>query len=629
MTGLLFDLRSALRQYARSRGLTIVALTSLAVGIAVSMAIITASTAVLVRALPYHKPEDLVMIWGAYEPSPALAGFWNARELARGELTPGTVLQWKDHELPFDNFAVLESWQTGGAARVDLVDHGHVDHLRGTFATSQVFDVFGTQAALGRTFSENESDVAVLSDALWRRRFGADSRILGRTLTIAMGRLHEQRPVTIIGVLPKGFHVTYPEETEIWFPLTWSDIDRLPHFAVLYRGVARLRRGVSLATAEAHIQGLREPSQRSSTTRIWLEPMHQYAVGTSRESLLLVLVLGLLVLLSGAVNAATVFAASAVSRLREMHIRRALGASRARLIRQIFSEVGVVGLVSGAIGIGAISLALPALRAAMPAGLPGVEAMRLDWITLSLVGVAVAASTAIAGFVPAWLCTRARSLDTAFESHTITTAARGIRLRMALLGMQFALVTVLLIAGGMSTRSFWKVTHVDKGFTADPEVYVTEIQLLNPAYKDKEFERFEAELLRDIRQLPYVEAASIGSAIPLRGNDRVVRLRRPDGQTMYVNQRNVDPDYFKVMRIPLVAGRWLTATDANRSEWVALVSQSLGEALYPGENPVGKFLEGSSGTRIVGVVADVRAHSLLDAPTPVHSIGREHSRRRI
>jgi putative ABC transport system permease protein len=617
MTGLIIDLRSAFRQSLRNRGLTVVALTSLAVGIGVSVAITSVSSAVLVRPLPYDRPEELVMIWRqSTGPSP-LAGFRDSRRLAREILTPEMVLRWREQELPFVDFAVFESWETGLSPRVDLVDSTHVERLRGTLATASLFTVLGVRASLGRTFGEDETGVAVISDRLWRRRFGADPAVLGKAVTLSTGRARERELFEIIGVLPDRFRFTYPEETEIWLPLTWSAIAGEFQIGLTYRAVARLHGDTPIQAAEATMQAFHEPTDRKRGTRIWLEPMHDYVVGPSHKALLLVSALTVLLLLSGAINAATVFVASTVSRLREMRVRRALGAAKGRLVRQVFTEAAAAGILAGAVGLAAITVALPGLRALLPAGWPGVDAIRLDWLTLTGMCAAVVFSTIVAGFIPAWLSVHDRDRLRLEDTYTSTVSRGGLHLRIGLLGVQFALVSALLIAGGMLVRSFWNIMHVDKGFEADANVYVAELQLIHPGYRDRGF-RFERELLRRVRELKYVEAASMTSAIPLQGTDFVRRLRRFDGETIRANVRMVDPEYFDVMRIALLSGRWLT--EAER-EPVALVSRSLAIAVYPDENPLGKPLWGS-GARIVGVVADVRARSLLERPMHAYYVPR-------
>lgn len=351
MTGLTADLRSALRYFSRNRGLSLVALSSLAVGIGASTAITTIANSVFIRPLPYDRPEELVMIWRAPEGRPSvLAGFRDDRENLRQLLTPGMILRWREQQLPFTDLAVVESWQTGLSPRVDLIDAAGVERLRGTLATPSLFTALGVRAALGRTFQgEEHSGVVVISHHLWRRRFGADPAVRGRTITLATGRTRERGSFEIIGVLPERFRFTYPEETEIWLPLSWSAMARETQAALMYRAVARLRPGVTVQAAQAAMQAFLDPLDRNPRRpmRLWLEPVHDYAVGQSRPALLLVAALTFIVLASGAVNAATVFAASTVSRLRDLRIRVALGASHARIVAQILTETTVMAVFAG------------------------------------------------------------------------------------------------------------------------------------------------------------------------------------------------------------------------------------------------------------------------------------------
>lgn len=623
MTGLILDLRAACRRSSRNIGLTLVALTSLSVSIGVSVAITSVASAVLVRPLPYDKPEELVMIWRRSSGPAPLSGFRDPRELNREILTPGMVLAWEEGGLPLADFAVIESWETG-SPRVDLIEATGVQRLRGALATANLFDVLGVRAAYGRTFGEDETGVAVISDRLWRSRFGADPSIVGRTVTLELGvttaamtRAREQRRIEIIGVLPERFRFDYPQETEIWLPLTWGEIASQFQIGLMYRAVGRLRPGTPARTAEAALQAFRAPLDVERGNRIWLEPMHDYAVGGSRAALLLSSALAVLVLLSGAANAATAFAASTASRLRNLRVRRALGASQGRLARQVFTETAMVAVLAGAVGLVSVALVMPALRALLPATLPRVDEIGVDWPTLAGTGAAVVVTTLLAGLIPAWLSIRDRAGLRIDETSGATLSPAALRLRAGLLAVQFTLVTALLIAGGMLVRSFWNLMEVDRGFQADANVYAMEIRSLHVASHQQRL-IWERELLRRVRALNYVEAASTTSAIPFRGVDFVNRVRRFDDQEIPVNVRRVDPAYFDLMRIPLLSGRFLTDDDTPEKGWVAVVSQSLAEKLYPGESPVGRFLEGNSGTRIVGVVADIRARAPSESPMPAY-----------
>jgi putative ABC transport system permease protein len=620
LEGVIVDLRSSVRLAARSRGLTLIVLTSLALGIGVTAVIGTVALAVLVKPLPYERPHDLVMVWRqSVNPSPAEA-FWDARRNARQILTAGTVLRWRERALPFEDFAVVESWETGWGPDADLILGDQVERLRGTLATANLFRVLGVRPARGRTFGVEETDVALISHRLWQRRFNADPNVIGATVTLSFGMPRESRRIEIVGVLPAGFHFDYPEETEIWLPLTWQEIGRHPSNALMYRAIARLRSDTPVEAAETAMQAFLDPVDRATKypARYWLEGVHDYAVGATRGPLLLVAALAVLMLVGGALNAATALAASTVSRLRELRVRRALGASRARLARQILTECATVATLAGVLDAVIVAVMLPVTRALLPAGTPGIEAVAVNPLSVGGVCAALVVSAVLAAAIPAWLAVRADAHSQLEDSRTTTHARAGLRIRAGLLAVQFALVAGLLLTGGMLVRSFWNIVHVDKGYVVDANVYAAEFRVMNRPADDQRLIWTQSQLLDRVRELSYVDAASLTSAVPLRGVDRVNRVRRADGQVIHLNVRHVDPEYFDVMQIPLLAGRLFTDADVSAGTWVTVVSRSLAEKLYPGENPIGRFLEGTSGSRIVGVVADVRARSLLEPPLPAY-----------
>lgn len=594
-----------------------VALASLAVGIGVSVALATVSAAVFVRHLPYDNPQDLVMVWRQGTTASPLERFWGERRLARQLFTPEWVLRWREQTLPFDDWALVESWETSWEPRVDLIRGRDVERLRGTLATGNLFRLLGVDAALGRTFGDDETDVVVISDRLWRRRFNADPQAIGTSITLASGRNRDRRVVEVVGVLPPRFRFDYPEETEIWLPLTWRAVAGEFPMGVAYGVVARLRPGVPREAAEAAMQVLQDPADRERGARLWLEPVHDYAVGASRPMLLLLSGLALLVLLSGAVNAVTVFAASAVARVGEMRVRRALGASQTRLARQVLVEAATAAVLAGVAGLAVVAASLPALRASLPATLPRVDEIGVGAWSLAGVGLAVAVSTLVAALAPAWLILRDGRLRRLEETRTVTMSSAAHRLRAALLGVQVALVTALLLSGGMLVRSFWHLVHEDKGFEASANVYVADLQVMHPDHAAQPWR--ERELLTRVRALPYVESAALTSAVPLRGTDFVRRLRRSDGSLVLANARLIDAAYFDVMRIPMLAGRGFME---DERESVAVVSASLAETMFPGENPLGRSLWGVGG-RIVGVVEDVRARSLAEAAMPAFYLPRQ------
>lgn len=618
MTGLVLDLRSALRRVSRQRNAALVAFTSLGVGIGASVAIGTVANAVLIRPLPYERPGQLVMVWRQGTGPQPLEAFWGSRRSSRFLSTPAMVLHWREQSLPFEDFAVLESWETGWSARVDLIAGDRIERLRGTLTTPNLFRLLGVQPALGRTFVENERDVILLSDRTWRLRFGGDPGIVGHPLTIVAGRHRERRRAEVIGIMPPAFHLDYPEETEIWLPLSWSAIAAEFQDGLSYRIVARLHPDVARSAAEAAMQPLRPATDRRREVRIRLESMHDYAVGQSRRALSLAAVLTLIVFLSGALGSSTVFAATTMARAREFAVRRALGASPRSVAGNILLEVGIVAILAGTVGAVTVAAALPALRRALPASLPRVNEISVDLTTLLAVAVAVFGSTLLAGWIPVFLAFDSynRSSLVRTDGPAVTRSDR--RLRTVVYGAQCALVSALLIAGVIFTRSFWNITHVDKGFEAADHVYAAEIRPMSPAYTEAVLARHEQELRRRVSDLPHVEAVSTTSSLPLAGPDAVDRLRRPDGELLYANVRHVDTSYADVLGLRIVAGRWFSEMDTNQREWAAVISQSLADALYPGENAVGRLLQGQSGSRIIGVVNDLRSRSLVERPLPTY-----------
>ncbi len=618
------DVRIGLRRLIRNRGLTLVALTSLAVAIGVSVAILGAASSVLLRPLPYKEPDRLAMVWTHGTAAPDAAAFFKTRGLTRRMLAPERALQWRTRTLPFEDMALIQSWQTSWLERMDLVERDAIQRLRGSLATANLFSVLGVQPALGRTFTEGETGVAILSAQLWRQRFGGDPDVLGKTITLATGAERQQDVVEIVGVLPDGFQFDHPDDTEIWLPLSWTDVEQQFQMILIYRVVARLRDGLSLEEAEAAMQAIHLSIPQRNPTSIWLEPLHDYQIGPSRRILLLLSVLAGVVLLSGAVNAATALTAAAVSRLSDLRVQRALGATPGRLMRHVFIETALIAVAAGLIGLATAALAFPVLRVLLPSNLPRLDNIRVDGFTLAVTFGTVVVTTLVAGLVPAWLSARG-SLGRDIESRTTATMTpHGLRLRLGLLAAQFALVTGLLIAAGILGRSFWNVLHVDKGFSVAPNVYATELQLMHPVYREQDFDRMAADLLQRVRTLPYVSAVSVTSAVPLWGGDYLNSVRRDGGEPVLANMRYVTPGYFDVMGIRVLGGRTFTEADRPDGEWVIVISQSLADTLYPGENPVGRLLEGTAtgdqraraNARIIGVVADVRGRALTDAPAP-------------
>jgi putative ABC transport system permease protein len=622
------DVRYALRLFRRNPGLTISAVVTLAVGIGANTAMFAAARGILLRPLPYAEPDRLVMVWQRRQDPLAPA---------RGIASPRYALEWRSLSDVFSGFAVLESWKTNLAPRVDISGEGTSERLRGSYVSPNFFELLGIRAALGRTFSsdfesDNPADSVILSDALWRRRFAADPGIIGRTVDLAAGRGRERRVRTfvVVGVLPARFHFTYPEETEIWLQRTWAEVERETPAAMMYHVIARLKPAVTVEHGQANldavhtaiaVDGAMPDSFRTSAGRAtaWLEPMHDFAVGQTRPALLLVTVVTAFLLTVSCVSVASLQLARSVDRARELAVRSALGATPRRIASQLFVEGLVLASVGGVTGLLAAWLLQPVLLATLPATYPRVGEIAIDRAAIAWSALLASIAAIAAGLAPVW-CGVIRNLSGELKhgGQTIVANVRTMRWRRLLVAGQVAIVVVLLVGGGLLLQSLWKLHRVNLGFDGR-DVLTMEMRLLSPKYFDLEALRaFQDELLRRVRAIPRVTHASITSSVPFRGTDWFWRIRTSGGGVT-VNARDVDREYFALMRIRLVAGRLFDSRDTATSPSVAIISESLANLLFPGSSAVGRTLESAGGDRtpeIVGVVADVR-HERIDAPPGV------------
>jgi len=609
MAGLLMDLRRALRLLRRYRGTSLLILLTLALGLGANVAIFAAARGVLLRPLPYQEPDRLVMLWGRREPSePGSTG--------RGLATPRWFHAVRDRQRSFSSIAAVELWNGNPSAVFDLAAAGGAERLRGAFATTNLFDTIGVSPLIGRTFTEDDAgDVAIISHDLWQRLFGGTRDIIGRRLDLATGRGKQRmvRALTIVGVLPPRVQFSYPESTDVWLPIPKQQLESLRMVdAIMYRIVARLRPGVDLAQAQADMTAVKaalaaEP-KREYMNRItfWLEPVHEYAVGGARPAVRLLTAVSLLVFFVACLNVTALLLSQSVERRREIAVQLAIGASRFRIIRQLVSESLVTAVIAAAVSVSAVAILQSLLRRALPPGIPRVDEIGVDLFTIGWASVLVALAVALSTVVPAWRSSHVDSAAELAQSSRTATHSRGLVLwRHTLVAAQVAIVLVLLVGGGRLLNSFWKLQQIDLGFEG-ANVFTAEMRLLGQRYFDNaRLRAFQDELLARVRALPGVTQASITSAVPMRGVDWTTSLPHR-GKRVVAKRRDVDPEYFEVLGIPLLAGQMFSSADASPSTPVAIVSRSFGEKLFPGENPVGRRFSDKPQLEIIGVVGDVR-----------------------
>ena len=613
------DIRYAFRTLLRERGFATMAVLSLAVGIGANTAIFSVVNGVLLRPLPYRDPDRLYSI---REVVPKLAHLYPSLPVNFSH-----YYEWHKHCSALESIALMRS------SAPNLTGAGQPELLNGALVTASVFRVLGVNPQLGRGFLDEEdpeghNQVTVISDSLWKRRFGADASIIGRKIML------NGKPVIVVGVLPPGLRFPSPggplasdglgPKTDVFQPLGYSK-DDLEDTTGDYNwsAIARLRPGVSprkalaeLNVIEAEISG-RIPEKMDLHAE--MTSLQEDIVGNSRLGLLVLLGAVSAVLLILCVNLANLSLARAAGRARESAIRTALGAGRWQLVRQTLTESLVLALAGGLLGTALAAWGVRLLVGAAPLNLPRLAEVRLDERVLGF-ALLVSIVTGVAfGILPA-LRSAAPNPQEALKSgsYTTTEGRRGVHIRTLLVGVEAALSAVLLITAGLLIGSFVRLMHVNKGF--DIERVLAVRVAVPPAKYAKEAQQtaFFDRLLEKTRPLPGVLSAGLVSALPLQGETWIDLAaaegdQRPLFERPMVNVRFVSPDYFKTLRIPFREGR--PFEDSQRHRKVAIVSQGTARRLWPGQSALGRGMQHNEMLEeVVGVTADVRSTSLDKDP---------------
>jgi predicted permease len=630
------DLRYAARTVRTSPGFALVAILTMAVGIGATTAIFSVVDATLLHALPYPQPDRLVSV----EDDLPGVGSYNV-----GMSQP----EWLDLERSGIFQSVSPSWFDEN----NLTGASRPTRVRLNIVAPNYFATLGVMPALGRSFPPDDRSPGftlgvVISDAMWRRGFGADPRILDKSIRL------DTDLYDIVGVMPPGFRppgrTTDERNIDVWSAMSFYGPPISYHPPRSGRNlpgaIARLKPGVTLAATQGLVDGLVTnlraqypldyPPQ--SAWRVRLVPLSQSVFGDVRQSLVLLLGAVGLVLLIGCVNVANLLLARASARGRELAVRQALGAGRRRLVRQLLTESALLSLVGGMTAIGVLLATKGLLLPLIPDGLPRLNDVTINWnVLLFAMGVTAASGLAF-GLAPAL---HAGSVDV---TTTLKSEARGstsgrarTRTRRLLVVTQFALSLVLMVAAGLLLRSFWDLLHAGLGF--DPERVAT-VRTRLPYPNDVAIDKYrtiaqEASFLRDVlrrtRTLPGVEEAALGgsSAIPLDHTQQdpnflfpvLIEGRGTDAaQAPLVHGSRVTPEYFGLLRMTLLRGRLFTDFDDESAPGVAIVNDAMARMFWPGANSIGQHVKlsrsSTSWTTIIGVVADARTESLKDAGVP-------------
>jgi predicted permease len=606
------DIHFSLRMLRKSPGFTAVALLTLALGIGANSAIFSVVNAVLLRPLPYTNPGRLVYLYSQF-PTLGFDDFWISPPEYR-------ELQQRAH-----SFSSIGAWRTG---RVNVAATDNPVRVTSAIVTAEFFTTLGVSPLLGRPFTTDEDrpdgpDVAVISHGLWQRAFGADPKVIGKQVQI------DGQPTTITGVMPEGFDIQ-DAGVDVWQPASIgpNPTNRGSHYLRL---VARLARGVTFDQAQSELQTL-VASWRSVIPEghvptpdrhpIRMESLQNKMTGGVETALWLLLGAVGLVLLIAVANVGNLLLAKSEGRRREVAVRIAIGAGRARLVRQFLTESLVLAVIGGAAGLGLGFVGLRVLLARSPDSIPRAGEITLDGrVVLFTLGVSLLAGL-IFGLAPLLHLSTRSMAATLKESALRTTAgAARQRLRRGLVVSEMALAAVLVIGAGLLLRSLDALQHVDPGF--DAHGLLTFQLYLPPAhYPDATAaSSFYATLLDRLRALPGVQAAAAMSGLPplrdLNANDTEFEGLAPSRDRPFNVDyyQTIQGDYFHTMGIPVVEGRPFQLGDDASGTPVTLVNETLAKMYYPDQSPIGRRIRPGGASfwlTIVGVVKDVKQGGLSE-----------------
>jgi predicted permease len=605
------DFKFAVRSLLKRPSFTVVALIALMLAIGVNTTIFSLVNAVLLRALPFRNPEQLVSV---YKPA------------ADGGL-PGIAayqyLAWHEKQTTFEDLAAFSD------NSFNLTGLGEPERISCAQVSASLFNTLGVQPVTGRVFAGEEdrpgaNNVAIVSEGFWQRRYGRDGSIIGKSLTL------NDKPYTIVGVMPAGFR--FPGEFDIWLPLA---LDREKEFHsdyfTLIEVVGRLKPGVHAPAAQSELgliaRNASEQVKEPLPLPIEVGPLHQQLVAGVRLTVLLLWGAVGLVMLLACVNVAGLMISRTLARQREIAVRAAVGARRWQLIRQLLTESIVLGLAGGVLGLLLAIWSTKAIGSLAPDGfltsIYDLKNIPLDWRIFTFTLALSLVTGIVFGLAPALTASKPDLLQALRKGGSGGLTSFGLRsFRGWLVVAELALAMVLLLAAGLLVRSFNKLTALDLGFDRD-NVLTAQISLPRSKYKEpQQALAFQQELLQRIKALPGVQSAGTINHTPLNGFDLIV-FTQVEGAAPIDRKHQppigvgvVSPEYFQTMRIPLLSGRHVDDRDGPQTQRVAVVNQAFVQRFFPNGDVLGKRVgfgcdEAKPLCRtIVGVVGNIRQESI-------------------
>ena len=604
------DARHGIRLLLKNPAFSIAAVLILGLGIGANTAIFSVVNAVLLRPLPFPDSSRIMRVWHT-PPAQQFSG------MAIFSVSPANYCDWRDQNHVFERMSITQY------RRLNLTGQGEPDALEGVSVSADFFSVLGVQPALGRAFRPEDDEpgnanVAMMSDGIWRTRFGADRTIVGRTISL------DRTPYTVVGILPRG--VELPADAQVWVPLGWTAADWAVRGNHNCRVIARLKPGVSVAQAQAEMTTIskRLEQQYPADDKGWgalVTPLHDDLVGDVRTPLFVLLGAVAFVLLIACANLANLLLARTLGRAREIAVRSALGAGRRQVIQQLLVESVLLGLAGAAVGLVGASVGLRAIVGSIAQELPRVGEINIDGRVLAFTCATGLLTGLLAGVAPAWRLTKTDVNEALKRGLGRGGAEAGERLvRSGLVISEVALALVLLVGAGLLIRSLWQLHAVDPGF--DPRNVLTmTVAIPEAKYRSHEQQqRFYDQVVQRIRTLPGIEGAATVDTLPLHGGSmQPVAIEGqpapPLSEQPEVAVRRMSAGYVDALRMRFVAGRDFNDADNEARPLVALVSESMARRFWPGRNPIGQHLTlgliSNDPREVVGIVSDVKLHGLV------------------
>ncbi len=595
------DLRFACRTLLRTPGFTLVAVLSLALATGATTAIFSVVNGVLLRPLPFADPDGLVQVYGRNFREDR-----GGRDAVTGPVEPAVLEAFAGQNTSFTGFAGYS------VSTSHLQGPSGVERLNAVVADLQFFSLLGVKPIVGRTFDVGDPpDVAVISAGLWQQRFNSDPSLSGKTVTLS------GRPVTLIGVMPSTFQFPYSaasilpgaqaeSRTDIWIPM---ESLRSGASGSLRRGrvsvIARIKPGVATAAARSELEVIAqrvEEQYRGTAIRVGVrvEPLAEVVLGPVTRSLWMLMAAVGLVLAAACANVANLLLARMTVRTREVVTRAALGASRARLVRQFLAESLLLSVAGGLAGLAIARWGTTVLLSTGAARIPRTQEIALDWQAFAFLTVTCLATAVLFGLAPALSAARLDAVGAVSESGRQTPARMYGRIRDGLVVVEVALAFVLAVGAAVVMREIVRLQHVDDGMLTENVLTLH----LTPRTDAQDYYAIE----RRVAQLPSVRGVGLTQLVPLQNwgwiADFSVEGRPRDPQRRNIaGLRYVTPGYFEALGVPIVRGRGFVDGDTADAPRVILVNEALAQQYFPGEDPVGRNLDRGA---IVGVVRDVR-----------------------